>query len=56
MQVDELRTELYSDGALYNSKQDLEYRQVLTPGGFASLTYTLYTVDRKRTGRSKAAK
>jgi len=56
MQVDELRKDLYPDNALYMSTQDLEYKQVLTPGGFASVTYTLYTLDRRRTGKSRSAR
>lgn len=53
MQVDELRKDLYPDNALYMSTQELEYKQVLTPGGFLSLTYTIYTLEKSKGVRSK---
>lgn len=56
MQIDKLREDLYPKDAKYQSTQELKYRQVLTPGGFASLTYTLYTIERNRSARSKSAK
>jgi hypothetical protein len=54
MEVSILNQDLYPEDRKYESAPELTYSNVLTPGGFVSLTYTLYTLTNKRSASSKS--